>query len=273
MPTTQTARGLQSASAFDVLNKPTNRMNGAPQAKRHHRMSKLPVLISATALAIALLCSGAQTATDCGAPTKPGGLCSCRVLELRPTQLAVGMIEVREKEAELSSKSGSKLVAYQQKHPEPVVKGPGGALFITDHHHLARAMADLGIETTFCQLEADYSAFDPSAFWAKMEGQHWVYLYDENGKGPREPADLPSTVEGLKDDPYRSLSGAVRHDGGFVKVSTPFAEFKWADFFRSKILVTDIDKDFRKAVRKASAFASERNACALPGYKGPSPCG
>ena len=79
-------------------------------------------------------------------------------------------------------------------------------------------------------------------------------------------------MKDLKDDPYRSLSGAVRHDGGFAKVSTPFAEFKWADFLRSKILVTDIDEDFRKTVKKASALATKRSACALPGYKGPSTC-
>jgi hypothetical protein len=182
------------------------------------------------------------------------------------------MIEVREKEAELSSKSGPKLVAYQQKHPEPVVKGPGGALFITDHHHLARAMADLGIESAFCQLEADYSVFDPSSFWAKMEGQHWVYLYDENGKGPRDPQDLPNTVKGLKDDPYRSLSGAVRHNGGFAKVSTPFAEFRWADFYRSKVSAADIDRNFKKAVKEATAMATKRSACSLPGYEGPHPC-
>ena len=225
------------------------------------------------ALTITLLCGPANATTACGASSKTGDLCTCKVLELRPTQFAVGMVAVKNKEAELASKSGPTLSAYQRKHPEPAVKGPGGALFITDHHHLARAMADRGIETTSCQLEADYSALDPSAFWAKMAEKNWVYLFDENGKGPRDPADLPATVEGLKDDPYRSLAGAVRDSGGFAKVSTPFAEFDWANYFRSSgISRADIEGNFKKSVKEASAIATKRDACSLPGYKGPSTC-
>jgi len=193
------------------------------------------------------------------------------VLELHPTQLAVGMIEVREKEADLAAKKSSKRDAYLKKHPEPVVRGPGDALFITDHHHLARAAVDQHIEATYCEVKADYSKLASGPFWAKMEEQHWVYLYDENGKGPHDPADLPTTVEGLKDDPYRSLAGAVRDKGGFAKVKTPFAEFKWADFFRNKISIAEINEDFKKAVQKASAMAATRDACSLPGYQGP-PC-
>jgi hypothetical protein len=225
------------------------------------------------ALAMTLLCGPANATTACDASSKTGDLCSCRVLELRPTQFAVGMIAVKDKETELASKSGATLSAYLRKHPEPVVKGPGGALFITDHHHLARAMTDRAIETTSCLVEADYSRLDPSAFWAKMAKKRWVYLYDENGNGPRSPADLPTTVEGLKDDPYRSLAAAVRDSGGFAKVSTRFAEFEWANYFRSSgISKTDIESDFKKSVKEASAIATKRDACSLPGYRGASPC-
>jgi hypothetical protein len=237
-------------------------------------MIKATVATSAvSALAISLLCGLANATTPCGVSSTAGDLCSCRVLELRPTQFAVGMIEVKNKEAELASKSGPTLSAYQRKHPEPVVKGPGGALFVIDHHHLARVLADRGIETTSCQLVADYSDLDPRSFWAKMAEQHWVYLYDENGKGPLSPADLPRTVEGLKDDPYRSLASAVRNSGGFAKVSTPFADFEWANYFRSSgISKADIQGDFTKSVKDALAIATRRDACSLPGYKGASPC-
>jgi hypothetical protein len=237
-------------------------------------MRRQTVAISTvSALAITLLSGPASATTPCLASSKTGDLCTCKVLELRPTQFAVGMIGVQDKETELASKVGPNLTAYQQKHPEPVVKGPGNALFITDHHHLALAMADRGIETTACQLEADYSGLDPGSFWAKMKQQHWVYLYDENGKGPLSPADLPRTVVGLKDDPYRSLASAVRDGGGFSKVSTPFAEFEWANYFRSSgISVAEIRGNFRKSVEEASAIATKRDACSLPGYKGPNPC-
>ena len=224
-------------------------------------------------LIIALLCGPANANTVCGASSKAGEMCSCKVLELRPTQFVVGMIEVKNKEAELASKSGPTLSVYQRRHPEPTVKGPGGALFIIDHHHLARAMADQGVETTLCQLQADYSALDPDSFWAKMAEQRWLYLYDENGNGPLSPADLPRTVEGLKDDPYRSLASAVRDSGGFAKVSTPFAEFEWANYFRSSgISKADIQDNFEKSVKDGSRIARKGKACSLPGYKGPNPC-
>jgi hypothetical protein len=104
-----------------------------------------------------------------------------------------------------------------------------------------------------------------------MTEQNWVYLYDENGKGHHDPNDLPANVEGLKDDSYRSLAGGVLRNGGFAKVSTPFAEFKWAEFFRTRIPIAEIDGNFTSAVDKASAMAMTREACSLPGYKGP-PC-
>src|SRR5208282_1042835 len=246
--------------------------------RRFRRLHDQPIratvaVAGLSALTSTLLCGLANAASACGSSLKVGELCTCRVLELHPTQFALGMIAVDKKESELASKSPATLSVYQRKHPEPVVKGPAGALFITDHHHLARAMADRGIETTSCRLQADYSGLDASTFWAKMAEKQWVYLYDENGKGPRDPADLPGTVEGMKDDPYRSLAGAVRDNGGFAKASTPFAEFEWANYFRSSgISADDIQGNFRKAVKEASAIATKHSACSLPGYRGQRPC-
>ena len=73
-----------------------------------------------------------------------------------------------------------------------------------------------------------------------------------------------------KDDPYRSLAGKVRINGGFSKVSTPFAEFKWADFFRDRIAITEIDGSFENAVGDGLKLAKTCDARSLPGYQGPS---
>src|SRR5262249_53319369 len=101
------------------------------------------VVSIASGIALAVLIGPAIAKNTCGKKSNVKDQCVCRVLELHPTQLAVGMIEVRDKESDLSSKKPSKLDRYLKKHPEPAVKGPGGTLFITDHHHLARAAADL----------------------------------------------------------------------------------------------------------------------------------
>jgi hypothetical protein len=191
----------------------------------------------------------------------------CSVAALRPTQLAVGMAEVGEKEKKLRGLSPQKLAAYQRKNPEPVVRGPGGALYIIDHHHLARALANLKIDGTYCTQAADLSKLSSGAFWAEMAARKWVYSKDETG-APRPYSALPASVAGLKDDPYRSLAGAVRKAGGYDKSPRPFAEFLWADFFRPRIARADIEADFDKCLQIALLLARSEEAAGLPGYKG-----
>ena len=223
--------------------------------------------------ALALVTGSAHADSACNASSKVGAQCTCKVLELRPTQMAVGMIEVKERERDLSTKKPKKLDAYLHSHPEPAVKGPGGALYITDHHHFARALADLKIETTYCKIEEDYSNLTSGPFWDQMKLKQWVFLNDENGGGPHDPKDLPTSVEGLKDDPYRSLAGEVERTGGVKKPNDapPFFEFIWADFFRPQIKIDD--KNFEGAVDSACTLAISDTARArkLPGYTG-GPC-
>ena len=84
--------------------------------------ANITLICPVSALTITLLCGPANATTACSASYKTGDLCTCKVLELHPTQFAVGMIAVKDKETELASKSGPTLSAYQRKHPEPVVK-------------------------------------------------------------------------------------------------------------------------------------------------------
>lgn len=43
------------------------------------------------------------------------------------------------------SKKQAKLEEYLRSHAVPVVRGPGGALYLIDHHHLAAALAKNGV--------------------------------------------------------------------------------------------------------------------------------
>jgi Putative ParB-like nuclease len=60
-----------------------------------------------------------------------------------------------------------------------------------------------------------------------------VRLKNESGVDI-EASQLPRTLEAMADDPYRSLAWFVRQKGGFCKSPKEFAEFDWADRFRSK---------------------------------------
>ena len=94
---------------------------------------------------------------------------------------------------------------------------------------------------------------------------NYVYPYDENGK-KREIGEIPDSLTKMKDDPYRALAGFARNEGAFKKDWTPFAEFKWADYFRKLIPKELVEKDFDKALKKAVDLARDPAASHLPGY-------
>src|SRR3954469_9414530 len=73
------------------------------------------------------------------------------ILSLRPTQMTVGMKEVKEKRKRLREywkehKSKKKQGEFLGRHMIPVVLGPDKRYYVVDHHHLARALHDEGIK-------------------------------------------------------------------------------------------------------------------------------
>ena len=195
------------------------------------------------------------------------------ILSLRPTQMTVGMREVKEKRKRLREywkehKSKKKQGEYLGRHMIPVVLGPDKRHYVVDHHHLARALHDEGIEDILVTVIGDLVMVEPDAFWGVMDNKRWVYPYDAKGER-RHFKDLPKTITDLKDDPFRSLAGELRRSGGFAKDTTPFSEFLWADFLRRKMSHKSVEDDFAKATEKALAFAKSKEAIYLPGWCGP----
>jgi hypothetical protein len=68
-----------------------------------------------------------------------------------------------------------------QAHPMPAVKGPQGTFLITDHHHLARAALEAGVENGFFLTEADFSSHGMDDFWKRMDKNLRVHPLDQNG--------------------------------------------------------------------------------------------
>jgi hypothetical protein len=190
------------------------------------------------------------------------------VLDLRPTQMTLGMGEVARKRGSWKSQGAKSLAEFLAHHMVPVVVGPGGRRYLIDHHHLARALHDEGVNSVFVSIVADFNKLDFDAFWNIMDFHGWTHPFD--GKGRRRAyADLPKTVAAMEDDPYRSLAGELRYVGGFAKDSTPFSEFVWADFLRRRIKPKDVRKDFGSAIDKALALAKSEDASYLPGWCAP----
>ena len=132
------------------------------------------------------------------------------ILSLRPTQMTVGMREVQEKRqrwrAHQSKKKQAKLLG---EHMIPVVLGPDQRHYVIDHHHLARALHEEGVKDILVTIVADLTMVDQDAFWVVLDNRRWVYPYDAKGKR-HHFKDIPKSVAGLKDDPFRSLAGELR---------------------------------------------------------------
>jgi hypothetical protein len=191
------------------------------------------------------------------------------ILDLRPTQMTVGMREVKEKRKRWREEGSiQKQAEVLGKHMIPVVRGPDKRYYVVDHHHLARALHDEGVKDILVTVIGDLRMVEKDAFWGVMDNKRWVYPYDVKGER-RHFKDLPKSIEDLKDDPFRSLAGELRRAGGFAKDTTPFSEFLWADFLRRRISKKLVEDNFAKAVEKGLSLAKSKDAIYLPGWCGP----
>jgi hypothetical protein len=195
------------------------------------------------------------------------------IAELHPTQITVGMREVMAKRKHWrreGKKNKKKAAEFLGKHMIPVILGPKERHYVIDHHHLARALHDEGVEHVLVTVVANLSKLDRDAFWVVLDNRSWLHPFDEDGR--RRPyKEIPNSVTDLVDDPFRSLAGELRRAGGFAKDTTPFSEFLWADFLRRRLNRKAVDADFAHAMETALQLAKSEDADYLPGWCGPMP--
>jgi hypothetical protein len=145
-------------------------------------------------------------ATACGVGSKATVPCSCDVRTLRPLQGALGMEEVRDKADKIKAKPGKECRKLAS-DPIKVVRGPGGALFITDHHHGADAWLLAERPFALCEIADRAPASTEAEFWSDLTRDHLVRLADANGKLPRvRPFAWPATRRAAA-QPRRGLAG------------------------------------------------------------------
>ncbi len=209
-----------------------------------------------------------QLAPPCGRHASVGEVCSLPILALHPTQFTLGMIEVRARAAQFERKKPAKFAKYMKKHNVPVVIGPDGVFYMTDHHHLSRALYEDGVRTVNAQVTHDWSNLNRAQFWSRMESTKQVYLY-EDGRGPLSPSELPNNILQLKNDYYRSLAWAVcSQTQAFKKEKVLFFSFYWANFFRARIPDSLVRNHFEQAVQLGAQLARSPAAKGMPGYRG-----
>jgi hypothetical protein len=192
------------------------------------------------------------------------------ITDLRPTQITVGMREVEAKRAAWRKKDGEKGGLFLGQHMIPVILGPKDRYFVIDHHHLVRALHEEGVEEVLVSVVANLKRLDADAFWFVLDARNWMHPFDDEGQRRSHDA-IPKSIAELKDDPFRSLAGELRRQGGFAKDTTPFSEFLWADFLRRRMKRKLIESDFDAALSKALELAKSVDADYLPGWCGPVP--
>ncbi|HXJ02325.1 MAG TPA: ParB-like protein [Micropepsaceae bacterium] len=190
------------------------------------------------------------------------------IRDLRPTQITIGMreVELRRKHwRTLQSKKGAEFLG---KHMIPVILGSKDRHYIIDHHHLVRALHDEGVKQLLVTIVTDLSALDADEFWFVLDNRAWMHPFDEHGRR-RSYKDIPKSIMGLTDDPFRSLASEVRRAGGYAKDISPFSEFLWADFLRRRMKRSLVERDFPRAAKTALKLANSQESSYLPGWAGP----
>jgi hypothetical protein len=188
------------------------------------------------------------------------------IAELRPTQITVGMREVLERRKRWRALKKKKL-DFLDTHMIPVILGPKDRHYIIDHHHLARALHDEGVKEVLVTVIANLKKLDQDAFWVVLDNRDWMHPFDAKGKR-RGYRDIPKSVSELVDDPFRSLAGELRREGGYSKETTPFSEFLWADFLRRRLKRRLLQDNHARALKEARRLAKSPDANYLPGWCG-----
>ena len=190
------------------------------------------------------------------------------IVKLRPTQITIGVQEVEWRRKQLRAHARDRAGRFAERHMVPVVLGPKGRHYVIDHHHLARALLEEGFKSVFVTAVADFSRLDERTFWVVLDNHGLLHPFDAKGRRCSY-TDIPRDIRDMVDDPFRSLAGGLRRAGGFAKEAAPFSEFLWADFLRTRMKRSLVEKSFGKALREALKLAKSHDADYLPGWCGP----
>lgn len=186
---------------------------------------------------------------------------SVAIESLHPTQFTVGYREVAEKRRQWRDAGPIKRQALLERRKVPVVVGPDCVLYALDRHHWLCALNAEGVDAAPVDLAADLRNLGIVTFWAELESRGWCHPCDAEGIH-RASGDIPASIAGLQDDPFRSLASALRRAGGFDKDPTLFSEFQWADYLRREISQACVEENFAAAIGKALQLCRDRFAAA-----------
>jgi hypothetical protein len=203
-------------------------------------------------------------------PQKGGELLRVPIAILQPTQMCVGLAEVRSRLADFGEESVKQRQRYLCSKPVPLVRSSGGGHWMVDRHHRLRALVELDPDAeAFGYVVLDLEQDDRRAVLHELAQRGWLYLYDGRGLGPQPPTALPSRLLDLQDDPYRSLVWKLKKEGLIEpEPLIPFHEFRWGAWLRRRPLPPFSSARLEPALPVARALVRSQAASHLAGWKG-----
>ena len=190
---------------------------------------------------------------------------------LQPTQLCVGMAEIRSRQLDFAQDSSKERRRYLKRKPTPLVRSASGELWMVDRHHRLRALMELDPEATaFGYVVLQLQVAERHAVLHELHQRGWLYLYYGRGLGPLHPTALPTSLSGTQDDPYRSLVWKLKREG-LVEAAPliPFHEFRWGAWLRSRNLPHFSSDRLDPALPAARALVRSQAASHLAGWIAP----
>lgn len=121
------------------------------------------------------------------------------ILDLKPAQLAIGLLEVEHRMKVYAHMSKEEFLEYSREHPVPVVQTSRG-YYIIDRHHFCRAFHELGHRHVYLTIQTDFSKFDPPKFWELMETESLALpqvLFDLQENRSWNPFSNSSSIKGI----------------------------------------------------------------------------
>lgn len=185
---------------------------------------------------------------------------------LRPTQGAIGYVQVQAKQASYREVASEKRRSFIEQQAVKVVRGPTGDLHVVDHHHWSRAWFDVGLPEAPVRIVEDFSSLTDARFLAEMAQRGWLHPFDHCGR--EIPVErLPRSVAELPDDVYQSIAAFLRTAGAYDNPGEFNAKFAWADFLRRRIVLRPPTVEgFARMLAEAFAASRLPEAAKLPGF-------
>ena len=190
--------------------------------------------------------------------------------DLQPTQMCVGLAEIRSRQRDFAQDDPAERRRYLQRKPTPLVRNASGELWMVDRHHRLRALLELDAgASAFGYVALDLPVVDRAEVLAALHQRGWLYLYDGRGLGPLPPTALPRRLTDTHDDPYRSLVWKLKREGMIAAAPLiPFHEFRWGAWLRSRTLPPFSSERLEPALPAARALVRSAAAQHLAGWQG-----